>query len=296
MTLLLMAAGSGSRYGKLKQFDELGPAQEFLLEFSIHDAILYGFNHIVLVTKATNQDFLQDYLAERLPKSIKLDVVVQDINDIPSNITIDTNREKPWGTAHAVWSARHVIDSDFVIINADDYYGKKAFEGAANFIDNNESNSTYALVGYSLKDTLSDFGSVSRGVCSVDGKQLISIEEHTKIEAINGKIIDADSGRTLKPETMVSMNFWICNTSIFNYIETYFSNFLQMPENLEKSEIYLPFVAQEMMTNGLININVIESNSSWFGVTYYDDKTEAVTTLQNLTNNKQYPTPLWDKS
>lgn len=293
MTLLLMAAGSGSRYGKLKQFDELGPAQEFLLEFSIHDAINFGFNHIVLVTKATNQDFLKSYLSKRLPKSIKLDVVVQDINDIPSNIKIESNREKPWGTAHAVWSARHVIDSDFVIINADDYYGKSAFEGAANFINNNTSNSTYALVGYSLKDTLSDFGSVSRGVCRVNAEKLISIEELTKIEAKDGIIKDKNSGKILAPNTIVSMNFWICNTSIFNYIETYFSNFLGEPKNIDKSEIYLPFVAQEMMANGLININVIESNSTWFGVTYYEDKTEAVNTLKDLTNKKQYPTPLW---
>ena len=293
MTLLLMAAGSGSRYGKLKQFDELGPAQEFLLEFSIHDAINFGFNHIVLVTKASNKDFLKSYLSKRFPKSIKLDVVAQDINDIPSNIKIESNREKPWGTAHAVWSARHVIDSDFVIINADDYYGKSAFEGAANFINNNTSNSTYAIVGYSLKDTLSDFGSVSRGVCSVDGAKLISIEELTKIEAKDGIIKDKNSDRILAPNTIVSMNFWICSTSIFDYIETYFSKFLQNPENLEKSEIYLPFVAQEMMSNGLIDINVIPSNSNWFGVTYYEDKTEAVTTLKDLTNKKQYPTPLW---
>lgn len=293
MTLLLMAAGSGSRYGKLKQFDELGPAQEFLLEFSIYDAINFGFNHIVLVTKASNQDFLKSYLSKRLPKSIKLDVVAQNINDIPSNIKIESNREKPWGTAHAVWSARHVIDSNFVIINADDYYGKSAFDGAVNFINNNTSNSTYALVGYSLKDTLSDFGSVSRGVCRVDNEKLISIEELTKIEAKDGIIKDKNSGKILAPNTIVSMNFWICSTSIFDYIETYFSKFLQNPENLEKSEIYLPFVAQEMMSNGLIDINVIPSNSNWFGVTYYEDKTEAVTTLKDLTNKKQYPTPLW---
>ncbi len=288
-----MAAGSGSRYGKLKQFDELGPVQEFLLEFSIYDAIQYGFNHIVLVTKVSNKDFLLDYLAERLPQSIKIDVVVQDINDIPSYIKVDSKREKPWGTAHAVWSARHVIDSDFVIINADDYYGKQAFEGAANFIINNTSNSTYALVGYSLKDTLSDFGSVSRGVCSVNNEKLISIEELIKIEAKDDKIIDANSGRTLEPDTIVSMNFWICNTSIFNYIETYFSSFLQIPENLEKGEIYIPFVAQEMLANGLIDINVLESKSAWFGVTYYEDKKEAVTALQDITNKNQYPTPLW---
>ena len=294
MTLLLMAAGSGSRYGKLKQFDELGPAKEFLMEFSIFDAISHGFDHIVVITKLANQTFLQDYLSQRLPKNIKLNVLVQDINDLPSKINIQSKREKPWGTAHAVWTARNVINSDFVIINADDYYGQNAFKGAANFINNSTSNSTYATVGYSLKNTLSEHGTVSRGVCDVDEQTLISIEELTKIKRENGAIKDENSGRILDPETIVSMNFWICNTSIFDYIETYFSTFLQIPENLEKSEIYLPFVAQEMMTNGLIDIKVIESKSEWFGVTYYEDKAKAIKKLQELTNNKQYPTPLWE--
>ena len=294
MTLLLMAAGSGSRYGKLKQFDDLGPAEEFLLEFSIYDAIDCGFDHVVLITKAENKSYLEEYLTPRVPNNIKLDVVVQDINDLPKGIDIDTsNRAKPWGTAHAVWSARHVINTDFVIINADDYYGKQAFEGAANFVKNNNTKNTYAIVGYNLKDTLSEHGSVSRGICSVEGDHLVSIEEHTKIEDIDGVVIDEASGRTLDPDTIVSMNFWICNESIFDYIETYFKNFLQIPENLEKSEIYIPFVAQEMMANGLIDINVINSQSEWFGVTYYEDKTEAVNTLQRLTDEKQYPTPLW---
>ena len=294
MTLLLMAAGSGSRYGKLKQFDDLGPAEEFLLEFSIYDAIQCGFDHIVLITKSENKSFLEEYLTPRVPSNIKLDVVVQDINDLPEGIAIDTsNRAKPWGTAHAVWSARNVVNSDFVIINADDYYGKQAFEGAASFVKNNDTENAYALVGYNLKDTLSEHGSVSRGVCSVEGNSLVSIEEHTKIVEIDGVIIDEASGRTLDPDTIVSMNFWICNESIFNYIENYFKNFLEIPENLEKSEIYLPFVAQEMMANGLIDINVITSQSEWFGVTYYEDKAEAVKTLQGLTDEEQYPTPLW---
>ena len=296
MTLLLMAAGSGSRYGKLKQFDELGPKAEFLMEFSIYDAIENGFDHIVIITKAANQEFLNDYLSQRLPSNIKLDVLVQDINDIPDGVSIDTtDRVKPWGTAHAVWTAREVIEGDFVIINADDYYGKPAFKGAADFVKNNSSRTTYALVGYSLKDTLSAHGSVSRGVCSEDNGKLITIEEHTKIsEAADGCIVDEDSGNTLDPETIVSMNFWICNASIFNYIETYFETFLKQPENLEKSEIYLPFVAQEMMSNGLININVVDSKSDWFGVTYADDKTKAVATLAELTNKGNYPSPVWN--
>jgi len=295
MTLLLMAAGSGSRYGKLKQFDELGPKDEFLMEFSIFDALENGFDHIVIITKAENQKFLNDYLSERLPKHIKLDVLVQDINDLPKDTILQTERIKPWGTAHAVWTARHVIASEFVIINADDYYGKPAFNGASEFVKTNPSTNTYAIVGYNLKDTLSEHGSVSRGVCIEDNGKLVSIEEHTKIqETEETTIVDEDSGKTLDPDTIVSMNFWICNPVIFNYIETYFSNFLKVPQNLEKSEIYLPFVAQEMMANGLIDINVIPSHSDWFGVTYYDDKGEAVKTLAELTNDNKYPSPLWN--
>jgi NDP-sugar pyrophosphorylase family protein len=272
MTLLLMAAGSGSRYGKLKQFDELGPAKEFLLEFSIYDAIHNGFDHIVVVTKAMNQVFLNDYLTERLPDFVSL----------------------AWGTAHAVWAARHVMQDDFVIINADDYYGNQAFEGAAKFIRSNNSDSSYAIVGYKLKDTLSDFGTVSRGVCSVHEGKLTSIEELTKIEGRDGNITDLETGRNLADDTPVSMNFWICHPSIMDYIETYFTNFLKRPENHEKSEIYLPFVAQEMMSAGLIDIHVIPSNSPWFGVTYYDDKTIAVNTLKKLTDENLYPSPLWN--
>jgi len=293
MTLLLMAAGSGSRYGKLKQFDGLGPNEEFLLEYSIFDALSNGFDHIVVITKEANQEFLREYLSDKLPKNIKLDVIVQDINNLPEGVELKTERIKPWGTAHAVWCAKDVIDDEFVIINADDYYGKKAFEGAANFIKNNTSN-TYGIVGYSLKDTLSKHGSVSRGVCNVDDEQLISIQEHTKIVDTDDEIVDEETGNVLEPDTIVSMNFWICNPSIFDYIEKYFTNFLNVPENLEKSEIYLPFVAQEMMVNGLININVIDSKSDWFGVTYYEDKTEAVNTLKSLTEQNEYPSPLWN--
>jgi len=293
MTLLLMAAGSGSRYGKLKQFDDLGPAEEFLMEFSIFDALKNNFNHIVVITKAANKSFLESHLSERLPKEVKLDVLVQDIKDIPETVTLNTQREKPWGTAHAVWTARNVIKGSFVIINADDYYGQNAFAGAAKFIKNNENPDAFALVAYSLKNTLSKFGSVSRGVCEVNNHKLTSIIERTKISEQASQIRDEDSGVILAPDTAVSMNFWICNTSIFKYIETYFASFLENSDNLEKSEIYLPFVTQEMMENGHITVDVIDAQSTWFGVTYYDDKKEAVSTLAELTKQGAYPTPLW---
>jgi len=293
MTLLLMAAGSGSRYGKLKQFDDLGPAKEFLMEFSISDALKNNFNHIVVITKSANKTFLETHLSERLPGNVKLDVLVQDIKDIPKGVSLITEREKPWGTAHAVWTARNVISGDFVIINADDYYGQNAFEGAAEFMKNNQSSSNFALVAYNLKNTLSEFGSVSRGVCKVENKRLKSIIERTKILEKNTQIIDEDSGVILDPNSAVSMNFWICNASIFNYIEAYFKKFLENPDNIEKSEIYLPFVTQEMMENGHITVEIIEAKSTWFGVTYYDDKELAVATLAELTKQGTYSTPLW---
>ena len=295
MTLLLMAAGSGSRYGKLKQFDDLGPAGEFLMEFSIFDALKNGFDHIVVITKEENQTFLKEHLAERIGTGVKLDVLVQKIEDIPSGITIGEERKKPWGTAHAVWTARNVIKTPFVIINADDYYGEKAFESAANFIKDQKDLSTFALVAYRLKDTLSDYGSVSRGVCSVKNKTLKSIKERTKIVKNDGKIIDEESGLELSGDASVSMNFWICTPLIFDYTKDYFSKFLEDKNNHEKKEIYLPFVAQEMMEDGHISVEVLTTKSHWFGVTYYDDKKTAVNTLLNLTEEGIYPEPLWPK-
>ncbi|MDA0316694.1 MAG: sugar phosphate nucleotidyltransferase [Bacteroidetes bacterium] len=294
MTLLLMAAGSGSRYGKLKQFDELGPAGEFLMEFSIFDALKNGFKHIVVITKQENQEFLRQHLSERIETAVKLDVLVQKIEDIPNGIEISKERKKPWGTAHAVWTARHVIKTPFVIINADDYYGQEAFEGAANFIQNQKNNAVFALVGYQLKDTLSEFGSVSRGVCTVKNNSLNSIIERTKISKSNGVITDQDSGITLDSNATVSMNFWICTPKIFDYTGPYFETFLSNTDNHEKNEIYLPFVAQEMMQNGHISVKVIDAKSQWFGVTYYEDKEVAVNTLAQLTDAKKYPSPLWN--
>jgi len=288
-----MAAGSGSRYGKLKQFDELGPKGEFLLEFSIYDAINNGFEHIVLVTKKENKDFLNNYLINKIPNYIKLDVVIQDINDFPKDTQLKHKRIKPWGTAHAVWSARHVIKSSFVIINADDYYGKEAFEQAANYLNTTNHNNSYGLVTYKLGKTLSDFGTVSRGICRVDNNKLISIREHIKICENESQIIDEDSGNILEYNDDVSMNFWICNIDIFDYIENYFKEFLEKESNLEKNEIYLPFVAQEMMNEGLISINAIKSNSDWFGITYFEDKDNAVNSLESYTSSNKYPSPLW---
>lgn len=294
MTLLLMAAGSGSRYGKLKQFDELGPKSEFLMEFSIYDALANGFRHIVAITKKENVDYLREHLSQRLPKNIKLDVLAQEISDLPEGVTFTGERAKPWGTAHAVWTARNVIKNSFAIINADDYYGKNAFISAANFIRSNKNEATYGLIAYTLKDTLSEFGSVSRGVCKSENGKLTSIYEHTKIEAQDEHTItDLDSGTEFTGEELVSMNFWVCQPSIFPFITEYLKDFIGNGDNIAKGEIYLPFAIKEMTEQKIIDVDVIPSESQWFGVTYASDKESAVTALQKMTDNKEYPSPVW---
>lgn len=294
MTLLLMAAGSGSRYGKLKQFDDLGPKDEFLMEFSIYDALKNGFDHIVAITKKENVDFLKEHLSRRLPKNIKLDVLAQEITDLPEGVSFTGDRAKPWGTAHAVWTARNVIKNSFAIINADDYYGKNAFKSAAEFIKNNGKKETYGLIAYTLKNTLSEHGSVSRGVCESEDGKLTSIHERTQIEAQGEIIKDLDSGTEFTGEELVSMNFWVCQPSIFPFITSYLKDFIANPDNIAKGEIYLPFAIKKMINNNLIDVDVIPSASQWFGVTYASDKEIAVSELKRMTENNGYTSPLWD--
>ena len=288
-----MAAGSGSRYGKLKQFDELGPSGEFLMEFSIYDAIKSGFNHIVLITKRENKDFLYTYLREKINKSVKLDVVVQEIDNLPEGIIAQSGRQKPWGTAHAVWCARDYIDTDFAIINADDYYGSKAFEKAVRFFNHSDDQNNYGLVSYRLKNTLSEFGSVSRGVCKVSNGKLDSINEHLKIEKNENVIIDHDSGNILSEKDYVSMNFWLCKSNFFEHLDEYIKEEIENLDDIEKSEIYLPFAAQKLLSKNIINVDVVDSESIWFGVTYKEDKDNSVKKLESYTREGIYPTPLW---
>ena len=291
-----MAAGSGSRYGKLKQFDDLGPQGEFLMEFAIYDALQNGFDHIVVITKDENQKFLDDHLRNRLPANIKLDVLVQKLTDLPEGATFEGERQKPWGTAHAVWTARHVIDGPFAVINADDFYGQKAYKNAAEFMRAHRDDNTFALVGYTLKDTLSEHGSVSRGVCQVEGDNLISVDERLKLVADGDQVKDLDSGNIYSGDEHVSMNFWICKPSIFAKIESEFRSFLADRELGAKSELYIPKTIQEMLQAGEIKVKVVPSEGDWFGVTYASDREVAVEELQRKTDAGKYETPLWLKA
>lgn len=290
-----MAAGRGSRYGKLKQFDGLGPNEEFLMEFSIHDAIANGFDQIVVITQKDNVRFLEEHLQTRLPERIRLTVISQEIADLPEGSSFNGQREKPWGTAHAVWSARNLITTPFAVINADDYYGRTAYANAAEFIRNCQVPETYGLVAYTLRDTLSEHGSVSRGVCECKGTSLISVEERIKIAQLPDGIKDLDSGLAFKGDEPVSMNFWICRPSIFNHIEEDLRIFLNQKDSMaiQNGEVYLPFVIKGILQDKTASVEVIPSDSQWFGVTYADDKEKAVAMLQEMTTKGYYPTPLW---
>jgi NDP-sugar pyrophosphorylase family protein len=294
MTLLLMAAGSGSRYGKLKQFDDLGPSGEFLMEFAMYDAIQNGMNHIVVITKKDNVTFLEDHLKSRLPNNVKLDVLAQELTDLPDGVNFNGERLKPWGTAHAVWTARNVIDQPFCVINADDFYGQNAYANAANFVKDHPNEEMYALVGYTLKDTLSDNGSVSRGVCMTDGQMLISVDERLKLEQKGDKVIDADSGSEYTGDELASMNFWVCQPSIFKEIENEFCEFLEDEHLIKTSELYIPKTIQNLLQSKKAKVKVVPSEGSWFGVTYASDREIAVQNLQQKTDSGKYPTPLWN--
>ena len=288
-----MAAGSGSRYGKLKQFDELGPCKEFLMEFSIYDAVRAGFNHIVLITRKENKEYIDEYLNKRLPKHIKIDIVVQDANNLPEGCKINSKREKPWGTAHAIWCAKNYVSGDFAIINADDFYGKNSFKNAFQYMSRKDNNKNFGLVCYKLSETLSEFGSVSRGVCKVENDKLVSINEYLKIQQENNIIFDLNTEKTLHEDDLVSMNFWICKNDFFIFLENYIIRCIRELKNIEKDEIYLPFAIKEYSELNKMEIDVLRSLSKWFGITYIEDKNESIKKLRELTENKLYPTPLW---
>ncbi len=288
-----MAAGSGSRYGKLKQFDDLGPKGELLMEFAMYDAIENGFDHIVIITKKEYIKHAEDHMKGKLPSHIRLDVLAQEVTDLPEGATFNGERPKPWGTAHAVWTARNVITGPFCVINADDFYGKSAYENAAKFMREHETDKNFALVSYTLKDTLSTHGSVSRGVCEVANGNLVSVVERLKLVQDGPQIIDEDSGNTFTGNEDVSMNFWVCKPSIFERIESDFRGFLADEETAKTAELYIPKIVQDMLQDQHIGVKVVTSQGEWFGVTYASDRDNAVAFLQQKTDQGDYVSPLW---
>ena len=301
-TLLILAAGMASRYGSMKQIEGFGPEGETIMDYSIYDAIRAGFDKVVFIIRKEFEKDFKEIFESKLKGKIEIDYAFQDLDDNTEGFTIPPERKKPWGTAHAVLSAQENVTEPFAVINADDFYGRDAFEKAFQFLTQQVNENTYSLVGYELRKTLSENGTVSRGVCEVDtAANLVSIKERTKIykegdlDGGNGKIIyeDEEGKHEVSPDSKVSMNFWCFDVSVFSYIENLFHQFLKDHINDPKSEFFIPIVADAFIKQKGGTVKVIPTSSQWFGVTYKEDAPSVKQNIKGLIDSGEYPASLW---
>ena len=292
-TLLILAAGMGSRYGGLKQMDQLGPGGETIIDYSIYDAINAGFGKVVLVVRESIREEMSRLFDTRWGDKIKLEYAIQEVNVPVAGIETLPHREKPWGTAHAVMVAKANINEPFAVINADDFYGAEAYKAVYEFLVNEVSDRTYAMAGYILKNTLSDHGSVSRGVTVADDQgYLQSITERTKIHKSDDQIIyvnEQDQALELEAESYVSMNFWAFSTGFFEESEAMFRQFVEDNPDNPKAEFYIPLVIENLMKQGKVKVKVLENRAKWMGVTYQEDRPMVVARLRQLADEGRYP-------
>lgn len=296
-TLVVLAAGMGSRYGKLKQMDAFGRNGETIIDYSVYDAIKAGFGKVVFIVRGY---FLEEFKSLMNPKfadDIELVYVTQELNDIPSGIEVHPEREKPWGTAHAVWVARNEVSGPFAVINADDFYGSDSYQVLADYFAGSDTKD-YAVVAYKLSNTLSDHGTVNRGVCySDDSGYLTKVVECAKIaRGANGQITypDDDGGaKKLSDDTLVSMNMWAFLPSYFEHVNDQFSDFLRAHGQELKSEFYIPSVVDKLINDKVLKVEVLDTDSSWFGVTYQEDKPIVMQKLNALIEADAYPDKLY---
>lgn len=297
-TLLILAAGMGSRYGGLKQMDPMGPNGETILDYSVFDAIRAGFGKVVFVIREDFAEAFREGVGSRFSDKIEIDYAFQKLDDLPEGFDVPADREKPWGTAHAVRAARDIIKEPFAVINADDFYGADAYQTAADFLNTLSPDSTdYAIVGYYLENTLSDHGGVNRGICSVSENGLLAnVEEVVDISRKEGGKVSGtgldQSEREVNEQDIVSMNFWCFSPAYFTQTETHFSQFLSEHLNTPKSECYIPTVVDDFVAKEQATCKVLPTTANWFGVTYPDDKPLVVEAISKLITNGDYPNAL----
>jgi hypothetical protein len=295
-TLLILAAGMASRYGGMKQIESFGPSGETIMDYSIYDAIRAGFGKIVFIIR---EEFAAQFKAIFEPKLeglVETEYVYQELTAFMGDHLVPAGRSKPWGTAHAVLCAKDAVSEPFAVINADDYYGRDAFEKAAAFLTEGCNEKTYSIIGYSLLKTLSDNGTVNRGVCRVDESgNLSAIAERLNISMKEGHILCDDDmePKELSSDSQVSMNFWCFHPSYFTYTENLFADFLAARIDEPKSEFFIPIVADRFIQDGGGVIRVIPTSSSWFGVTYKEDAPEVRKSVTELVSSGVYPAGLW---
>lgn len=296
-TLLVLAAGMGSRYGGNKQIDGFGPNGETILEYSIYDAIRAGFGKVVLIVRQEILEMTQELLLPKLQGKIEVEFVLQSLESfVPAKLR-QSDRIKPFGTAHAVLCAKDKIREPFAVINADDFYGKEAFEALRNFLSNEVRTDLHAMVGYSIQDVLSNNGTVSRGVCATNEKgQLIGMIERTSIAKEGKKILSKGENEIFEifENTPVSMNFWGFHPTVFADIQSMWNEFLPLNLSNLKSEFYIPTVANNLIKSGKAAFEILPGGKVWFGVTYTEDRPIVIEALKNLHFEGEYPTNLWE--
>ncbi len=295
-TLVILAAGMASRYGSLKQIQGFGPAGETIMEYSIFDAIRAGFGKVVFIIRKDFEADFREKFGSKLEGRIQVEYVFQDLGAYVEGMEVPADRTKPWGTAHAVLCAQSAVMEPFAVINADDFYGRDAFEKAYRFLTTDCNEQTYAIIGYDLLKTLSAHGTVNRGVCEVDEKgNLASIAERLNISLQDGKIVCDDQAepRELPLNSSVSMNFWCFHPSIFAISQVMFREFVQANAGNPKAEFFIPIVADEFSRTGKGVIPVIPTSSEWFGVTYKEDAPSVQASLDALVAKGEYPDNLW---
>lgn len=297
-TLLILAAGMASRYGSMKQIDGFGPNGETIIDYSIYDAIKAGFGKVSFIIREEFAEPFKAIFEPKLKGRIETDYVFQNFDLKPFGIDKEIERAKPWGTAHAVLAARNQINEPFCVINADDYYGYDSFEKMVKFLTTEATDDNYALIGYQIDRTLSDHGSVSRGVCEVNaGGYMTEVNERTEVYfKEDGSVAYKDSTgeHALPNDTRVSMNFWGFTPAVFEQSEPMFREFVEANENNPKAEFFIPLVADKLIKTNTAKFKVIPTGSKWFGVTYKEDKPIVQKSISDLIANGTYPATLWD--
>lgn len=301
--LVIMAAGMGSRYGGLKQIDPVDEQGNIIIDFSIYDAVKAGFKTIVFIIKHQIEEEFKRSIGDRIGKYVNVKYVFQELDKLPEGYSIPEGRIKPFGTGHAILCAKDSIEGPFAVINADDYYGRHAFETIYNFLTSNEDDDKYryAMVGYELHNTLTENGHVARGVCVVDdNSELVTINERTRIEkhGEDAEYTEDDGASWVKlPEdSLVSMNMWGFTNSLMGELEKRFIKFLDedLPKNPEKAEYFLPFVVDELLQEGKATAKVLPTPDVWHGVTYKEDKPQVMAAIKELKDSGMYPDVLWE--
>ncbi|MEN8186068.1 MAG: sugar phosphate nucleotidyltransferase [Bacteroidota bacterium] len=296
-TLVILAAGMGSRYGGLKQMDTFTPEGDTIIDFSLYDAIRAGFGKIVFIIRKSFEKEFKEIFDSKLKDKIEVRYVFQDTENVPAKY-FNPEREKPWGTGHALLMAKEEVNENFAIINADDFYGREAFEVMVNQLqETDEKSLNFSMVAYLLKNTVTDHGYVSRGVCEVNSEdQLLDVIERTHIESINNQLIykTSDSiSKSIEPNTVVSMNFWGFTPKVFDLSEKFFLEFLDKSGKELKTEFFIPIIISQSIKRLGAVVHVLTSDSKWFGVTYKEDKINVQKEIENLKKTKVYPESLW---